>query len=199
MSENPVKNHFSRDPARGAIRPRPLDAKGGTGPFIPALLALLGLSLGAGVPAAWADPPIPTPSPVTGTSTPGAAAATESWTKDWMAKYVAATAKEGYVYVLMDAETMRSKLAGAGNHSAAAREALNLVHSFRFPENSSDLVKLDIVYFESRSEYGAPIWDTIKHIGHLEFSRKALAKVPPETFLQGEDRWKGLFQKVYFY
>lgn len=122
-----------------------------------------------------------------------------AWSKKWMLKYVNVTPRADYVHVLIDSETIHQSLEGQGNHGAVARTAYDLVHSFRFTENVPDTVKLDVVYFENRDNYGAPLWDSIKRIGHLEFSRKALALVSPDLFLKPDTEWKGSFHSVLFY
>ena len=175
-------------------------------PFVLAGAIFLTPLVWMAVTSTWADTETPTTtvSSTTSSSTEKAIAipaeaAKVAWSKNWMAKYVNATPRTDYVHVLIDAETLHAKLEGESNHSAVAREAYNLVHAFHFPENAGDLVKLDIVYFENRDNYGAPLWDSIKRIGHLEFSRKTLAQAKPETFLNPEAEWKGLFQTVRFY
>lgn len=146
-------------------------------------------------PAVSATPPSNTET----TTPPPNATGNEGWDKKWTAKYVIATPREAYVHVLIDAQTLHGQLEGADHHSAVALEALKLVRVFQFPKNSSDLVKLDIVYFKNRDSYGAPLWDSVVRIGHLEFSRKALAQASPEIFLKAEGEWKVLFQTVRFY
>lgn len=166
--------------------------------FLPCLLL--------GAPALWADSSTPTPAVSatphsnTETSTPVSdAAGMQDWDKKWMTKYVITTPRGDYVHVLIDTETLHARLEGADHHSAVAREAFKLVRVFQFPKNSSDLVKLDIVYFKNRDSYGAPLWDSVVRIGHLEFSRKSLAEASPDIFLKTEADWKGLFLSVRFY
>jgi hypothetical protein len=140
-----------------------------------------------------AAPPAPTPAAVPGTDPKTA------WTKPWMDKYVKAYPRTDNVYVLIDAETLHAKLEGSGNHAAVAREALELLRCLPLPAGSPDLVKLDVVYFKDRDSYGAPLWDSVERLGHLEFSRKALVQASPGAFAKGEADWKGLFLKAQFF
>lgn len=122
-----------------------------------------------------------------------------TWTKEWVAKYVISTKKETYSHVLIDVAPLKDKFTGGSAHAAAAVEAVYLAQSSILDEQAPDLVKCDVVVFEGRDNYGAPLWDSMKRIGHMEFSRKDLAKVSAASITQDESSWKNLFSKVEFY
>ncbi len=139
-------------------------------------------------------------------ATPTAAAASSDlglldWTAEWKAKYVIASPKEDYTHVLIDVARMKDTFMGppATVHAASAMEALYLSHSDILGAQSPDLVKCDVVIFEGRDNYGAPLWDSMRRIGHLEFSRKNLSQANPEVLQKDEAEWKNLFSKVVFY
>jgi hypothetical protein len=62
-----------------------------------------------------------------------------------------------------------------------------------------DSVKVDVVLFQNRDNYGAPVWDSMKRLAHFEFSAQALAKNPAAVFQQPDAEWIGLFKSVTFY
>lgn len=121
------------------------------------------------------------------------------WTKEWTAKYVMVTPKSGYIHVLIDTDTLRSTFEGPGMHLAAALEALRLSQTTDLLEPATDLVKLDVVLFLNKDNYGSPVWDSMKPLAHFEFSAKSLSKNTESTFQKPEAEWKGLFQTVKFY
>lgn len=124
---------------------------------------------------------------------------TSTWTKAWTDKYVIITPKSGYIHVLIDGETLRSSLEGSGMHSAVALDALQLAQSSGLLDPASDLIKLDVVLFKNRDNYGAPMWDSMQRLAHLEFSVKTLSKASADTFQKPDAEWTGLFKSVTFY
>lgn len=124
---------------------------------------------------------------------------TSHWTKEWIAKYVIVTPKSGYTHALIDVENLRPTFDGPGMHAAAAKEALSLAQSAGLLDPTSDLVKVDVVVFLNRDNYGAPVWDSMKRYAHLEFSTQALAKNTAAVFQKPEAEWTGSFKSVTFY
>jgi hypothetical protein len=121
------------------------------------------------------------------------------WTKEWKKKYIIVTPKEGYTHVLIDVATLKEIFSGPSAHAAAALETLYLSQSDILDPQAPDTVKCDVVIFEGRDNYDSPLWDTMKRIGRLEFSRKALAQSSPALFTQAETAWNNQFLKVLFY
>jgi len=127
------------------------------------------------------------------------AAVPEKWSAEYIKKYIIVTPKTGYSHVLIDVATKREAFEGAGKHTAIALQALQLAQSTVLANAASDVVKLDVVIFQNRDNYGSPLWDSMKRLGHLEFSAKALSAVAADTFQKPESDWKGQFQAVQFY
>jgi hypothetical protein len=122
-----------------------------------------------------------------------------TWTKAWTDKYVIVTSKSEYTHVLIDVEPLRSTFEGSGMHSAALLEVIQLTQSSGLLNPASDLIKVDVVAFKNRDNYGAPMWDSMQRFAHFEFSLKAILKTPADAFQKPESDWKGLFQSVLFY
>ena len=142
--------------------------------------------------------PVASPVPTSGTIS-SAPQNGSTWTKSWTDKYVIVTPKSEYTHVLIDVETLGSSFEGAGMHSAAALEALALAQSTGLLNPAVDLVKVDVVLFQNRDNYGAPMWDSMKRFAHFEFSLQKLSKASADAFQKPEADWKGLFQSVLFY
>lgn len=122
------------------------------------------------------------------------------WTKEeWKKKYIIVTPKNGYTHVLIDVATLKEIFSGTSGHAAAAQEALYLSQSDVLDAKAPDTVKCDVVIFEGRDNYGSPLWNTMKRIGQLEFSRKALAQASPTLFTHTEAVWNNQFLKVKFF
>jgi hypothetical protein len=153
----------------------------------------------AAPPAAASPTAITADKPATTPAAMEKGAKLKDWTGPWMEKYVIVTPKEGYVHVLLDTDTLYGTFQGNGAHNTMALQALNLAQKYKFAEGASDTVKLDVVHFKERDNYGAPQWDTLKRLARFEFTRKGLAQASAEAFAKSEADWKGLFQNVTFY
>jgi|GEM_PF-3211132 len=118
---------------------------------------------------------------------------------DWIAKYLISTPKEGDTPVLNAMALVKAKFEGKAAHANAAKEALRLIHSDVLKDQTEDLVKLNVVFFPARDNYGAPLWDSMKRVAKLEFSRQALSTATEADFDKDEASWIKRFQKAEFY
>jgi hypothetical protein len=154
----------------------------------------------APTPAKKSHTPLKKKSKPAGTkSDPSATSLIAPWTIEWTKKYVIVTPKTGYSHTLIDVETLRPTFEGAKMHSAAALEALALAQSTGLLDPTVDLVKVDVVLFQNRDNYGSPVWDSMKRLAHFEFSAQALAKSSTGVFQKPEAEWTGSFKSVTFY
>ena len=80
------------------------------------------------------------------------------------------TQKAGYVYVLFDAFPYRDALKLDTPNPAPLEPVVKTIAAgpvlARWP--ATKLVKMDVVEFSEKDDYGAPRWDSIKRLGKFE-------------------------------
>jgi hypothetical protein len=91
----------------------------------------------------------------------------------WFEKNTMVTEKTGYVHILWNARDAASYLQGKEKKRRLAEAARQLILQ-RYPKGSRDSVRLDVVFVEARDEYGAPKWDSLQRVAHLEFSKSRI-------------------------
>lgn len=133
------------------------------------LLWLLASDAGRGQTKSSPGPATPTRPAA---ATPAAAGGEPRWSA-WFEKNTMVTEKTGYVHILWNARDAAAYLQGKEKKRRIAEAARQLV-LVRYPKGSRDSVRLDVVFVEARDEYGAPKWDSLQRVAHLEFSKSRL-------------------------
>jgi hypothetical protein len=109
----------------------------------------------------------------------------------WFDGNVIVTNKGSYVHVFWNAQVARRELTGPDKRlrlaCAARRLAAGSVSA------GVDRVKLDVVFVRERDQYGAPRWDTLEKVAHLEFSRRALLAGLEESVAPTKAQMAALF------
>ena len=123
--------------------------------------------------------------PLSGAASRGMTGTAQVEGLDVQLKDVIVTDKKAYAHLLWDAFPLRQSIAGAAKAQGKSDEqlrdamvralALTAVRA-RFPKALK--VKIDVVEFSRRDEYGAPDWNSVKKLQHLEMDLPALKPAP---------------------
>lgn len=159
------------------------------------LAAVLGLAAAQ----AWAQGEIPagnataTPSP-----TPVDPKAAPAW-DDWFKRNTTATDKGSYVVFLWNAQDCKAYFGVPDKKVRLAEAAVQLACRMYPAGATADPLKVDIVYFLERDNYGMPKWDSLQKVAHFEFPRsRALKQAKSKTPLAA-DALKSFFTRIEFY
>ncbi len=150
------------------------------------------MGLSAFIPV-WADLAIPTPWPTLkewkSTLVPW-----DAWFKD----NTMVSDKGAYIHFFLNAQDFKSNFEVKDKKGRLAETALELVKRLSPKDAKADLMKVDIVFVLERDSYGAPNWDSLKRVAHLEFLR---SKVPLKPLPGGmtEAAMKRIFDKFETY
>lgn len=140
--------------------------------FTLAVSTVLAQETGTDVPSQPSGSGAFTPTPTILRKWDGAAIPWGTWFKD----NALVTDKGDYIHFFWNAQDFKANFETKDKKVRLAEAALALVRMLYPQEAKADLVKVDIVYVLERDSYGAPKWDSLQQVAHLEFKRSKMPK-----------------------
>ncbi|HVZ79993.1 MAG TPA: hypothetical protein VHE12_04235 [bacterium] len=114
---------------------------------------------------------------------------------DWFKDHATVKEKAEYVYFFWNAQDVKLNFEVKDKKKRLAEAALEMVRRMYPAGSQMDQLKVDIVYVLERDSYGAPKWDSIQQVAHLEFKRSKMPKAVKKPLVATSAVMKKVFEK----